>query len=148
MNYLLNEHKPKYDAWFKALLAIPVCMPLVMAVVLYASGSKEIWETFIVFIFILALIWFIMPRKFLVMSDRLRLIMGASLGTNILYSNIKEIRKPATWDLGVNYITSMKTPLEIVLKKGMNVSIAPEDRQLFLDDINRAMQEWRRSTNK
>ncbi|OGO18485.1 MAG: hypothetical protein A2Z02_02570 [Chloroflexi bacterium RBG_16_48_7] len=104
-------------------------------------------ETSIVFVFILLVIWLIMPRKFLIMGDKLKLVMGASLAFNIPYRNIKEIRKPATWDLGVNYITSLKTPLEIAVKKGMNISIAPEDRQAFLDDINRAIQEWRRSNN-
>ncbi len=147
MNYLLNEHKPRYDAWFKALLAIPLCMVLAVAVLLYASGSEEIWEVPVVLAFLLLLFWFIMPRKFLVMNDRLRLVMGAFLGFNIPYNNIKEIRKPGTWTAGVNYMTSTRTALEIVLKKGLTISIAPEDRQLFLDDINRAIMQWRRSDN-
>jgi len=147
MNYLLNEHKPRYDTWFKAVMAIPVCLPLIAAIALYVSGSNEILETFIVFVFILAVIWLIMPRKFLVMEDRLRIVIGASISFSICYSNIREIGKPSTLALGVNYITSLKTPVEIVTRKGMNISIAPENRQAFLDDINRAIQEWRRLNN-
>ena len=141
----MYEHAARYDAWFKALLLIPVCMPLIMFVVLLSNGSNEMLETLIVFVFIVLVIWLVMPRRYLVMPDRLKMVIGASLAINIPYENIRELRQPATVELGVNFITSLKTPVEIVQKKGLNVAIAPDDRDGFLRDINAAMQQWRRS---
>jgi hypothetical protein len=147
MDYLIQEHKPKFDAWIKVLLLVPVCMPLIAFIALFSSGSPDAPETLIVFAFIILVIWLIMPRRFIIMEDRLKLVMGASLAINIPYHNIKELRKPSTVDLGVNFITSLKTPVEIVVHKGMNISIAPDDREAFINDINRAMQKWRRANN-
>jgi hypothetical protein len=147
MDYSAIEHKARYDASIKVLLLIPVCAPLIAFIVLFSSGSPDALETFIVFAFIVCVIWLIMPRRYIIMDDRLKLVMGASLAINVLYRNIKEIRKPSTVDLGVNFITSLKTPLEIVVNKGMNISIAPDDRESFLNDINGAMQQWRRSND-
>jgi hypothetical protein len=147
MDYIIQDHKPKFDAWFKILMAVPVCMALVTTTVMFINGSSELLETFAVCLFITLVIWLIIPRHYIIMDDKLKLVIGASLAINVPYRNIKELRKPSTVDLGVNFITSQKTQLEIVVKKGMNISIAPDDREAFVRDVNSAMQRWRRANN-
>jgi len=148
LDYLLNEHKARYDKWIILVFLVPIIILLGVTLIVFISGEEGALETLIICIFIVGMIWIIMPRKYLVMSDRLKIVLGASIPFNVPYNNIKELKKAEGILFGVNWATSTKTLIQIVLKKGMNINISPDNRESFIQDINKAMQEWRRNNNR
>jgi len=148
LDYLLNEHKARYDKWILLVIFVPLIILLGTTLAVVISEEEGAVETLITFVILAGIIWIIMPRKYLVMSNRLKIVLGASIPFNVPYNNIKELKKPEGILFGINWATSTKTLIQIVLKKGLNINISPDNRESFIQNINKAMQEWRRNNNR
>lgn len=139
----LSEHKAKYDNLFRVILAIPLAFMAYAAILTSRSESEAAWGLVGTVIVVALLFWMIMPRKFLILQDRIKFILGASLSFSIHFNNIKLVRELKGASFGINFSTSFKDPVEIVKSKGMKINFSPEDRGKFLYDIENAMQKWR-----
>ncbi|KTB47700.1 PH domain-containing protein [Dehalogenimonas alkenigignens] len=89
-----------------------------------------------------ALFYFIVPRKYQIMSDRLRIRLGGPVKVDIPLATIREARPgrgAEAWVYwGLRLATSSRGIVEIVRRGGLDVVISPRDRETFLEQLNLA----------
>jgi hypothetical protein len=87
---------------------------------------------------------FVLPRRYQVFNNKLRILLGWPLGWDIPLSTIREARAApnlARWVYrGVRLATSSGNVVEIVRKKGRNVVISPSNRETFLERLNEVLK--------
>lgn len=156
---VLYEDNFKYDGWIKLVMVFPIILLIGLGALFYTDAhSKDIFpsepesETRIAYIilfasvpFVLLVYWLVLPRKIYILQDRLRLKYGAFLW-NISFEMIVSVQAVHGLPLWVmnSSVTSYKTQVEIIRKKGLKVRISPSRRDLFLECINKALSDWQR----
>lgn len=153
MELALYEDSPKYDMWFKLLLGFTPALTLILGLLLYSevlpaetesearAGGLALLGTAV---FVLLLYWAVFPRKLLILEDRLKIKYGG-FSLNFSFDTIKEVRSAeGAIFFGLNSATSFRSVIAIIRKKGMSVSISPNNRDLFLTELNKAMANWKR----
>lgn len=149
---LLYEDKPKYDIWAKIMLSFaPSLMLLLIVLIEYdllptESEEEAILAKQILFasiIIILILYWIILPRRFEIHEDKLRIIFGF-FSYSIPLKEIAEIRRAESWKAfayrGLRFTTSIKNIVEIRKKKGINIVISPTNPELFIEFLSNALR--------
>jgi len=85
----------------------------------------------------------ILPRRYQIFEDRLRILMGGPFAINISFSNIEEAKPAAGRKAfaygGLRLATATRNVVEIVRKKGLNLVISPSN-EMFLEQLNQARQ--------
>jgi len=142
MSSLLYEDKPKYDIWIKILLVGVVVFTFILGIAQISVDNREALTVLGVVLFEIVLFRLILPRRFQILSDRLRIILGGPLAINIPFSDIKEV-KPRTGIeafiyAGIRFATSASHTIEIVRNKGLNMVISPNDNNEFIKQLNQA----------
>ncbi|MFC2056310.1 PH domain-containing protein [Chloroflexota bacterium] len=142
MNPLLYEDKPKYDVWIKALLVGVVAYTFILGIVQISVDTKEAFSVFGVVLFEIILFRMILPRRFQILRDKLRIVLGGPLAINIPISDIEEVRSrtgiKAFVYFGVRFATSSSHTVEIIRKKGLNLVISPTNDEEFIKQLNLA----------
>lgn len=94
--------------------------------------------------FIIGLIfWFVFPREYQVYEDHLRIALGGPFSVKVDFQNIKTVRITNRTGLTVNFVTRItKSYVEIVKKKGWSIAITPTDNDSFVENANRALEQW------
>jgi hypothetical protein len=141
---LVHEEKVAYNPWFRVIAVIPV--GLFIASIIFAG--KQEFEPFLTLLgdaVIFTLIFYcVLPRKYQIYEDRLRIVLGAPFAINIPLSTIKEIRHSSGFKAffysGVRFATSTGYIVEIVRNKGMNYVITPRNGDLFIDFLDQAVK--------
>jgi len=156
---ILYETAFRYDRWVKFFLGLPFVLTVGVGLIL--SGWVQIdglmpegidgetqFAGFLMFGMaglLLFMYWLMLPVKVIVHMDRLRIKIGRFFWT-IPFETVESLRAakgfpgPGTQ----NAMTSFKSQVEIVRRKGRRVRISPENRDEFLDHANRALEDWRR----
>ena len=95
--------------------------------------------------FMAVVFWVIFPRKFCILDSRVKIVLGSPFSLNIPFNSIKAARVPKGLTFGVNFVTTFSSShaVEIVRKRWLNVNITPVDRELFLENLDRAMDSWK-----
>jgi hypothetical protein len=141
---LIHEEKAEYSPWLKLLFIIPAGL-LIAAIVLAFNQRADSFPVFLGEAACLALLfYFIMPRKYQIYQDKLTIVLGNPLAVNIPLSTIKEVRhfsgfKAYTYS-GVRFATSSRYVVEISRSQGLNYLISPQNGDLFLEQLSRAMK--------
>ena len=158
MGTVLYEDKPKWDLWAKLFLAFFPAIFIILGLLFYygvllSEETKEDLEIvavvfFAIATFCLLVYWAVFPRGYVVLEDRLRIKFGV-FKTDIPFNDIKEA-KPGKGTMflffgGLDAALSLKTTIEIKRKYGMDVRISPQNRDLFLEELNKAIASWKRS---
>ncbi len=159
MNVVLFEDSYKYDGWIKLVMVFPIILLVVLGVLFYTDAhSQDIFprqpasESRIAYItlfasvpFVLLVYWLVLPRKITILQDRLRLKYGVFSWT-IAFQTIESVQAAHGLPLWVmnGSVTSLKSQVEIVRKKGLKVRLSPSQRDRFLECMNRALADWRR----
>ena len=153
MELALYEDRPKYDTWFKLLLGFAPALTIILGFLLYSRVLPSETESearlgaivlFATTVLILLIYWAVLPRKFLLLEDRVKIKFGV-FSFNIPFHTIKEVRIAKGSKLfGFNSVTSFRSMIEIVRKRWTSVSISPDNRDLFLAELNKAMADWKR----
>jgi len=156
---VLYEYPLKYEGWAKILLAIPPALLIVMGFLFHrlvqtmglAPGEAEpglriaSWILFASAPFILFIYWLVLPTKIFIHPDRLRVQYGRFFW-NVRFDTIEEVKPargiPPAWSN--SSVTSYRNQVEIVRKGKRNIRLSPDNRELFLDQANRALSEWKR----
>jgi hypothetical protein len=102
----------------------------------------------IALLLMLMTIFAVMPTKYQIFNGRMRIILGWLLHFDIPFNNIKNVTSATFQDLwgpNLNFINSYSSDdiLRITRKHGAKVHITPWDRKLFLEQLNKALNEWR-----
>jgi len=140
MNGLLYEDIPKYDLWLKSILGGVLALTFILGVILISDDAGVALAMFGVTLFDALLFKAILPRRFQIFEDRVRILLGWHLAINIPFSNIVDARSAsgrkvfAYW--GSRFATSTRFVVEIVTKKGLNIIISPSKGDIFLEQLN------------
>jgi hypothetical protein len=160
MDLVLYEDSIKYDFGVKIALIFPIILLIVMGLFFYVDAHykdlipKEHAKdsntgALILFAaapFILCVYWMILPRKIFVLQDRIRLQFGQFFW-NVPFDTVESVkasRGPGVWCLHSS-ITCYSTQIEIVRKRRGNIRVSPARRDQFLDHVNRAISDWKRT---
>ena len=142
-NILLYEDTPKYDSWLKLILGGVLALTFILGIIFISQETEAAMAMFGITLFD-ALFKAILPRRFQIFEDRLKILLGGPFAINIPFSNIAEA-KPASgrkvfayW--GIRFATSIHHVVEIVRKKGLNLVISPKNDDMFLEQLNQARQ--------
>jgi len=143
MNSILHEDKPHYDIGMKAIMALPLL--LVFVGVFLTSDPDEAIGMFATAALMIAIYWAVFPRRYRILDSKVRIVLGGPLGFNIPFDTIEIARQPKGMAIGINFATSFssKNAVEIVRKGKLNVNITPGNRELFLENMDRALESWR-----
>ena len=141
---LIYEDTPKYDLWLKLILGGVLALTFILGVIFIYQDTEAAIVMFAVTLFDALLFKAILPRRYQIFEDRLKILMGGPLAINISLSNIEEARpasgRKAFAYNGIRFATSSRHVIEIVRKKGMNIVISPRNSDMFLEQLNQARQ--------
>lgn len=148
MELALYEDSPRYDLWLKLLLGFAPALTFFLGLLLYYGAlpneTEEEARTGAVVLLAatalcLVLYWAFLPRRFIILEDRLKIKHGA-FSLNIPFDTIKEAKVAKGLSFfTLSSVTSVESQVEIVRKRGFNVRISPSHRDLFLENLNKAL---------
>ncbi|APV43417.1 PH domain-containing protein [Dehalogenimonas formicexedens] len=138
---LRYEDSPRYDtAPIAGVIILLVFVDLLLAFLI----PETFWIMVGTAVFELLLFYFIIPRKYQILDDRVRILLGSPIKYDIPLSTIKEARPAGgaeAWVyFGLRLATSGKGVIELIRRGGMDVVFSPRDRQTFLEQLELAMR--------
>ena len=143
-DFLLYEDTPRTDIWLKLMLTGIQAIFLVVGIVLLFQDTEGAFTMFGVTIFYAVLFRLIMPQKYQVYSDKVRIVLGGPFAWNIPFTTIREVRPASRASAfaynGVRFATSSRGVVEIRRSKGCNVVISPSNKDVFLEQVRGAMK--------
>jgi len=150
MNAVIYEDAPRYDTLLKAIMVLPVFFIIMGVYYLIAGKVEDATGMFATTLLMGAIYWAIFPRKYQILDNRLRIVLGGPFHFDILLDNVETAREPEGVSLGINFVTcfSSKNAVEIIRKRGMRVAITPSDRDLFLENLNKVLNDWIRQKGR
>jgi hypothetical protein len=150
MDSLIYEDNPHYDVWLKGIMVLPVFFVIMGVYYLITAQLEAAIGMFAITLLMAAFYWAIFPRKYQILDSKLRIVLGGQFSFNVPFDNLELAGKPEGVSLGLNFATTFLSQhvVEIKRKKGMNVNITPNNRELFLENLNKALHEWRRNNIK
>ena len=145
---LIHEEKAEYNSWVKLIFILPVGF-FVAAIIFAINRDFEAFPVLLGEALLFTLIfYFIMPRKYQIYQDKVRIVLGSPFAINIPLSTINEARHSSGiksyFYSGIRFATSSRYVIEIVRSKGMNYVISPQNGDLFLEQLNQAFKSTHR----
>jgi hypothetical protein len=146
MDSVVYEDAPRYDVYLKAIMVLPVFFVIMGIYYLIIAQVEAATSIFAATILMAAIYWAIFPRKYLILDSKFKIVLGGPFSFNITFDNLKTAREPEGATFGINFATcfSNERTVQIIRKKGWYVNITPSDRALFLENLNKALNEWRK----
>jgi hypothetical protein len=145
---LVYEAGAPMDRWLKLMLSAIVAVTLIIGLVMVPFDEIGAFFMLGTTVFLAALFAVIMPRKYRIYEDRIKIQLGGPFSVDVPFGTIKEIRPLAGASTqsynGVKFATSMQNVVEITRRKGMGMTISPADRDLFLQQADWALTNWRK----
>jgi hypothetical protein len=141
---LIFEDTPKYDLWLKLILGGTLALTFILGIIFIYQDTEAAIAMFGITIFDALLFKTILPRRFQIYEDRLKIILGGPFAINIPFSNIVDAKSASGKKLffywGSRFATSTHHVVEIVQKKGLNLVISPRNDDVFLERLNQNLQ--------
>ena len=146
MDSVIYEESPRYDSLFKGIMALPVFFILFGIYYLYIGEVEAAIGMLATTLLMFAFFWAIFPRRYQVFDSKFRIALGGPFSFSIPFSNLETAIEARGATFGINFPTcfSSQRAVQIIRKKGWNVNITPNDRALFLENMNKALNDWRR----
>jgi len=145
MENLVYEDTPRYDFWLKSILGGVLALTLILGVILLSEDIGAALAMFGVTLFDALLFKAILPRRYQIFQDRVRIVLGGPLAINIPFSNIRTVRTVSARKVfvywGNRFATSTHSIVEIVRKKGLGFVISPANRDMFLEQLDQALSQ-------
>lgn len=145
----MHEDTPRYALWLKLLLGGMLALTLTSAVVLLSLGESEgAYAMFAATTIQAAVFHAMLPRRYQVLNDRVRIVLGWPFAKSIRFSTVQEVRPASGCKAmayhGMRFTTSTRGVVEIVRSRGLDVVITPGDPDVFTEQANRALKAFRR----
>jgi len=148
MSVIIYEDKPQYDSGLKGILGFVFAVFVYGGIQVYLSDGPEAALFMLIPLAAISLaLYLAMPRRYQVLEDRIRIVLGAPLMLDCPFPNLKEIvPRGGVW-LSVNFVTSFssKRVVYIIRSRGMPVAISPSEPQTFISAVRQAMASWKRT---
>jgi hypothetical protein len=150
MDSVIYEDNPHYDVWLKGIMVLPVFFILIGLYYLFTAQVESAIGLFATAVLMGAIYWAVFPRKYQILDTKIRIVLGGQFSFNVPFDTLETAGKPEGVNLGINFATTFVSQhvVEIKRKKGMNVNITPNDRDLFLENLNKAVYDWKRGVSK
>jgi hypothetical protein len=147
MDSVIYEDTPRYDVYLKSIMVLPVFFIAFGIYYLIVAEIEAATTMFAATLLMAAMFWAMFPRKYLIFDSKFRIALGGPFSFTIPFSNLETAREPQGATFGINFPTcfSNQRTVQIIRKKGWYVNITPNDRDLFLENLNKALNDWRRS---
>jgi len=142
VNNPVYEATPRYDVWLKLILGGTLALTFILGWILISEDIGVALLMFAVTLFDALLFRAVLPQRFLIFEDRLKIVLGLHFSINIPFSNIVDARSASGdktfvyW--GIRFATSTHGVVEIVRKGGLNMVISPSQDDVFLERLNHA----------
>jgi len=144
-SYLIHEDRPRYDTWLKMIIGGIIAFTLIPGIVLLGIDLTAAWVMFGTTLFDALLFHAILPRRYQIFNDRVKIVLGRPFSLNIPLEDIRQVKPASISDTfvywGIRLATSAKSATEIVRIKGLNIIISPSNRELFIEQLARTMHE-------
>ena len=141
---LIYEDTAEYDVWLKLILGSILSFTLLLGVYLLSVDRTGALICFGVTVFDALLFYAILPQRYQIWADRVRIVLGRPFSVNIPLLTIKEVRPASGVKAfayrGLRFATSSRTVVEIVRHRGWNFVISPANRELFLGRLLEALE--------
>ena len=141
---LLHEDTAEYDSWLKLIMGGTLSFTLLLGVYLLNVDRTGALICFGVTVFDALLFYAILPQRYQIWTDRVRIVLGRLFAVNLSLSNISEARAATSSKAfvysGFRFATSSKTVVEIVRHRGLNFVISPANREVFLERLAEALK--------
>ncbi|MEN8613986.1 hypothetical protein ABFB09_01700 [Dehalogenimonas sp. THU2] len=138
---LIYETPPRYAvAAFAGVIGLLIGVDIVFALVF----PELLCFMMITAISESALFYFIIPRKYQIFADRLRVVLGGWIKFDVPFSTIRQARVARSIDAfvywGLRMATSGEGVVEILRRGGgLDLVISPIDRDTFLEQLDQAL---------
>jgi hypothetical protein len=145
MDILLHEDNTHKDIWLKLILAVPIIIILVAALLFLADNKTEdALAMFGVVVLIFIIFSIIIPKQYLIFDDRVKIVFASPFSFNIPFDTVKKVGVAGGTSFGLNFPSSLSNrhAVEILRKKRIAVYITPDNRELFLEKLGKAMSNW------
>ncbi len=130
------EDLPRLDWWLKAIIILVLAGSFIPGIMLLSSDPEEAYPLFGTGVFVAALFKAVLPTRYQIFPDRIRVVLGGPFALSIRFDRIKAVRIGSRgFRPTANFITSVRNVLEIVRVKGMAITISPSKKEVFLDQL-------------
>ena len=141
---VLHEDTAAQSPIVRGIFIGVIALILISAIVLWATGEGEgALALFAEAFLITSILRIVLPRKFQVYDDHLRIVLGGPLGMNIGFEQIAKVETTDAMDFTVNFVTTVsRSYVRISKKQGFNIAITPANPQTFVTQANLALSRW------
>jgi hypothetical protein len=88
----------------------------------------------------------VLPRRYQIYEDRLRIALGGPFGVTLRFARIKEIQVTARTSFTVNFVTTFASKYTLIsMKSGLGFAITPRAGEDFVKRAREAMADWKRT---
>jgi hypothetical protein len=150
MDSAVYEDKPYYDVWMKSLMALPALLVVAGAGYLFGKDMKGAIALLAVAVIVAAIYWAVFPRKYSIHSAGMKIILGGPFSFNVPFQNVESAIKPEGATIGINFPGSFSSEhaVQIVRIGKMSVNITPQNPEVFMEQFNKTLGNWRASGNR
>jgi hypothetical protein len=146
-NVIVFQDIPVYDPVTKYSIAGIIVLTIIAGIVLLWFDVLGAIIMFAVTGLDALIFWSVLPRRFLVYEDRLKIVLGWPFSINIPLNDIKQVRiadrDMASVYLGMRFITSSKNLVEIERIGGLSVLFSPSQSSTFVENLEQARSQYK-----
>ncbi len=132
------------DWWFRALIVAIMAATAIPGLVVISHAPVDGWVLLGTTVLEGLLFHCLLPRRFQLYPDRLRVILGYPFRFNIRLDTIEEVRAVSAartlFNAGLRLATSPGNGVRIRRRGGFDLVISPRNRELFLEQVNGALR--------
>lgn len=146
MDPLIYEDRPHYDIWLKVIMAFPLLF-IIVGVSFLVDGQPQAAVGMFASAALMAVIyWAVFPRKYCILDNKIKIALGKPFAFNIPFDSIERAGIPQGISIGINFITTFsgRHAIQIVRRRKLNVNISPGNRELFLENLDKALEDWKK----
>ena len=143
-SFLLYQDEPAYGLLLKLIIVIVPVALLAASIYVLSLGDSSGGLALLVEAFIVGFIfWVVFPRRYQVYEDHVRVVLGGPFSVKVGFAKIEAIGVTSRLTFSVNFVTKLtKSYVEIAKKRGLSIAITPRDNDLFVENANRALSLW------
>ena len=142
---LVFEDTPIYDLWLKLIIGGTLALTFILGIVFIYQDTEASLALFGITLFDALIFKAVLPHRFQIYQDRVRISLGGPFAVNIPLSDIRTVSTVSARKVfiywGNRLATSTHSVVEIVRKKGSSFVISPVNRDMFIEQLNQALSQ-------
>jgi len=94
--------------------------------------------------------WAVFPRKYSIHSTGMKITLGGPFSFNVPFERVESAINPEGATIGINFPGSFSSAhaVQIVRIGKMSVNITPQNPEVFMEQFNRTLGNWRASGDR